>query len=324
MAAQLKFQEIPLTAVDLKDHTFVIFPLQNLDRLMASLKEVGLLSPPWVRRLPGGERWQAVTGGKRLAAVAALGWERLPAITLPAATPDSRCLLINLYDNACSRGFNLREQAHLASRLLNYWDRRTVVADFLPLLGLPSSPHLLEKLMAVSSLEAPLQAMASQGRLSLEAGALLARWDPRDRTALLPFLAEFPLTHSKQKEFLEGLDLLAWREAANPGDILGRPEFQKILGDKQDTAQERAAALRSLLQGCLSPRLMAAGQAFARALQRLGLSRHPRLNLKPPPAFEGPDFHLEIKFKDAPELDKLLKELARLVPKEEFTELTNI
>ena len=47
-------------------------------------------------------------------------------------------------------------------------------------------------------------------------------------------------------------------------------------------------------------------------LQRLGLRHHPRVRLQPPPALEGPDFHLEIKFRDAGELQQLLDELIRL------------
>jgi hypothetical protein len=59
-------------------------------------------------------------------------------------------------------------------------------------------------------------------------------------------------------------------------------------------------------------------------LQRLGLRHHHRLRLQPPPALEGPDFHLEIRFHDAAELQRLLDELVRLVQEEEFTSLTRI
>jgi hypothetical protein len=39
---------------------------------------------------------------------------------------------------------------------------------------------------------------------------------------------------------------------------------------------------------------------------------------------EGPDFHLEIKFRDAGELHKILEDLIRLAQEEEFTALTRI
>jgi hypothetical protein len=69
---------------------------------------------------------------------------------------------------------------------------------------------------------------------------------------------------------------------------------------------------------------VAAQEAFQNALGRLGLRQHPRLRLQPPPAFEGPDFHLEVKFRDAEELKRLLEEIARFTDKEEFSALTRL
>jgi hypothetical protein len=68
--------------------------------------------------------------------------------------------------------------------------------------------------------------------------------------------------------------------------------------------------------------LTAALAAFGEALGRLGLQGHPRIRLQPPPAFEGPDFRLEIKFQDAPELADLLEKIARLTAQEDFGNLT--
>jgi hypothetical protein len=324
LPTQTQLQEIPLTAVDFNDHTFVVSPPHDLNRLLASIKEIGLLAPPWLRALPAGDCWQMVTGLKRLTAVAELGWERVPALTLPAGAPDSHCLLIALFDNAFSRGFNLLEMAFFATRLLTHWDRQVVVAKFLPYLGLPPSAAHLDRLVAIFTLEPPLKELAAQGRLALTAGAFLAGWDLKDRAAVLPFLKELPFTQSKQEEFLEGLDLLARREGITPGEILSRPELKQYLADKGSTPQGRAEAVRRLLNRWVSPGLTAAQDAFGAALKRLGLRHHPRLNLKPPPAFEGPDFHLEIKFRDSPELIRLLEELRRLVQQEDFSKLTRL
>jgi hypothetical protein len=72
------------------------------------------------------------------------------------------------------------------------------------------------------------------------------------------------------------------------------------------------------------PRLSAAREAFETALARLGWKRSPRLRLHPPEVFEGPDFQLEIKFRDAPELQQLLAEIVRLTQAEGFDGLTRI
>jgi ParB family chromosome partitioning protein len=321
--ASASCREIPLAAVDLEDHPFVLSPAGDGRGLVGSLQEVGLLAPPWLRLKDGG-RWQVVAGLKRLLAAAHLGWPQVYARTLPTGTPDSYCLLIALYDNAFSRGFNLREQAVLALRLLRHWDRPTVAAKFLPCLGLPPSATHLARLLALASLETPWQELAAEGRLALTAGARLAGWTPEDRAAAWPFLEELWLSQSKQEKFLEEVAQLARREEVSPGAVLGRREFQESLRDPALNPQERTERVRRLLERRVYPLLSAAREAYQSALGRLGLAGHPRVRLQPPPAFEGPDFHLEIKFRDLPELEELLQEIARLAQQEEFSDLTRV
>jgi ParB-like chromosome segregation protein Spo0J len=322
-AAPASCREISLAAVDLEDHTFVISPAPDLSRLLGSMRQVGLLAPPWVRP-KGRSQWQVVTGAKRLGAAAHLGWDRVLVRTLPAGTLDSHCLLLALYDNAFTRGFNLWEQAILAVRLLDHWDRATVVARFLPYLGLPPAPAFLARLEALATLEPPFQELAARGRLALTAGAALARWTPADRAAARPFLEQLWLSQSKQERFLEEVATLARREAVSPGAVLARRAMMQILAEPSLNPQERTAAVRRQLEGWVYPRLSAARKAYEAALGRLGLAGHPRVRLRPPPAFEGPDFHLEIRFRDGPELQELLADIARLTQQEEFSTLTRI
>ncbi len=315
-----RFQEIPLSSVDLADHPYVFSPPAALDRLIASIEAVGLLAPPWLKARGDG-RWQVVAGLKRLMALAYLGRERTPAFCLPAEAPEPHCLLIALYDNAFTRGFNLLEQARFAARFLDHWDRETVVAKLLPCLGLPPSYAHLERLIALSSLEASFKELAGEGRLALTAAALLARWTPEDRAAVLPVFQNLPLSQSKQEEVLENLTLLARREGASPGEIFSRLDTRDLLNDPRRTPQEKAEALRDKLKGLVQPRFSAARKSFQAALQ--GLALNPRLRLMPPPAFEGPDFTIEVKFRDPEELSRLLEEMTRLLNNDDFSKLTS-
>lgn len=314
-------QEIPLAAVDLKDHPFTVAPSSDLTPLVASLQAVGLLNPPWLRAKANG-RWQVVAGLKRLKAAAILGWEAVTAQTLPAGTLDSRGLLIALHDQAFSRGFTLGEQIFYAGRLSSFCDQETVVQHHLPLLGLPSSSKYLDRLLAAASLETTWQPLIQQGKLALTAAARLAAWPPEDRLAALPFFQVLPLSQSKQEEFLEWLELLARREGIGIADVLARPELASLLTDRTRNSQEQAAAVRRRLKTWVFPSFTAAQEAWETGLARLGLKQHPRLRLTPPPAFEGQDFHLEIKFRDPAELDQLLKELSRLAKEEDFSLLS--
>ena len=322
MAEPASFQQVPLNLVDLEDQTFVV-PGGDLTKLLASIQEVGLLNSPWLRARPG-DRWQVVAGLKRLRVVTQLGWQTIWARTLPAVTPDSHCLLVALHDNAFTRGFHLWEQAVLSRRLLAHWNPATVAAQFLPYLGLPPSAAHLDRLQKVSTLGPPFQELCARGRLALTAAAFLAQWPAADRAAALPYLSGLPFSQSKQENFLEDVDLLARREGVTPRDILSRKELRQYLAEPALNPTERAEAVRRLLRGWVTPRLNAALAAFGEALGRLGLQGHPRIRLQPPPAFEAPDFRLEIKFQDAQELAELVEKIARLTGREEFSSLTRL
>ncbi|MCK9375291.1 MAG: ParB/RepB/Spo0J family partition protein [Syntrophobacterales bacterium] len=324
MSIPIRLRDIPLAQIDAEALVLTTAATPDLERLMISLQEVGLLNPPWLKPQPGRSRWQVVTGTRRVQAAARLGWPEITARLVPEDTADFSCLLVHLFDNAFTRGFNLKEQAALAARLLRYCDRQAVVSRYLPYLGLAPSGAHLERLLKMAGLEAPWQELAAQGRLALTAGALLAGWDPEDRAAAWPYLEALRLSQSKQEEFLEQVSLLARREGLAPAGVLAREEVARALNDPDRTPPERLAAVRQQLYRWVYPRLSAAREAFETALGRLGFKRHPRMRLQPPPTFEGPDFHLEIKFRDAPELQQLLAELTRLTHPPDFDDLTRL
>jgi len=315
----IHLQEVPLARID-----FTEAAAPDLDRLAASLLAVGLINPPWLKVRPGGNRFAVVTGTRRLQAAARLGWQEIVVRLAPADTSDIYCLLVHVMDNAFSREFNLREQADLAVRLLNHADRETVAARYLPYLGLPPSQAHLSRLIKTAGLEAPWQQLAASGRLALTAAARLADWDPGDRAAAWPFWDRLRLSQSKQEEFLDQVALLARREGESPAAVLGRDELRRALTEPDRSPQERVQAVRRYLYAQVYPRLSAAREAFETALARLGWKRNPRLHLHPPAVFEGPDFQLEIKFRDPPELQQLLAEIVRLTETEGFGGLTGI
>jgi ParB/RepB/Spo0J family partition protein len=315
--------EISLAEVDLDAHPFRGAQDEDLTRLQESLAAVGLLAFPRVLPLANGG-WRVVTGWRRLRAAAALGWQKIPAIILAPETPEAHLLLLYLHDNAFNRPFNPMEQARLAARLLGSWGRDTVVAKGLPLLGLPSAPAHLERLLAATRLEAPWQELVAEQRLALTAASRLAAWGPGDRQAALPFLANLPLSQSKQEEFIADVEILARREGVTPWAILGKEELQLDLKDNTLNPQGRAEAVRRRLKQWVSPRFQAAKKAFAAGLDRIGLKHHPRIRLKEPPAFEGPDFELSVRFRDNQELRKLLQELSRQADLPEFEALIDL
>ena len=208
--------------------------------------------------------------------------------------------------------------------LLEHGDAETVTANYLPYLGLPPSQAIFSRLIKTAGLEVPWQELAASGRLGLTAAARLADWDEASRAAAWPFWDSLRLSQSKQEELLDQVAILARREGVSPAAVLAREELRRDLTDPERTPQERTEAVRRCLYAQVYPRLSAAREAFEAALGRLGWKRTPRLRLHPPAVFEGPDFQLEIKFRDAPELQELLAEITRLTQAEGFDDLTSM
>lgn len=315
------YREVPLAAIDLDDYPFGPGLPEDLPGLSASLAAVGMLAPPHLRLRSGG-RGQVVAGVKRLKAARALGWDQTPAFILGGETPDFACLLISLHDNAGCRPLNPWEQAFYADKLAVHLPRGGLVAAYLPLLGLSPAPRLLDRLLAAAQLPASWPGLVAGGRLALSAAARLAGWPTESQEAAWPYLAELPFSHSKQEEFLEWVDLLARRENGSPAAILSRPELAACLADPALSPTERAEAVRRRLRAWVFPELTRAQAAFRAGLKSLGLAGHPRLNLAPPPAFEGADFELTVRFRDAEELRSLLANLGQMAQKEDILRLT--
>jgi hypothetical protein len=317
-----RLQEVALEQIDLDEAALELVAAADLDRLRISLKDVGLLNPPWIKPHAAGRCWQVVSGTRRLKVATDLGWQAITAHLLPEGAPDFYCLQVYLMDNAFTRGFNLWEQATLATRLLAHCDQETLAGTYLPYLGLPPSLAFLSRLLKAATLKPPWPRLAAQGRLALTAAAQLSEWDPEDRTAAWPYLSGLRLSQSKQEEFIEQVALLARREGVSAAAILGRDELRQALADPERSPQEATETVRQQLYRWFYPRLSAAREAFEATLGNLGWKGTPRFRLHPPAAFEGPDFRLEIKFRDAPELQELLAEIGQLTRQEEFADLT--
>ncbi len=151
-----------------------------LEELVSSIKQVGLLQPVVVRRMPGGDGgYELIAGERRLRACQTLGWERIPAVQRDA---DDRTLLtLALIENLQRDDLSPVDEARGYERLIAEFSLaqqdvadavgrdRSTVANALRLLKLPEA----------------VLGMLHEGHLSVgHARALLALDDARTATTL--------------------------------------------------------------------------------------------------------------------------------------------
>ena len=124
-----------------------VFDQEALQELVASIKEIGILQPPVVRKV--GSRYELIMGERRLRASKLAGLKVIPVII--RQTPNNELLREALIENIHRSQLNALEEGAAYSQLLNDFNctqdelakklgrSRTVITNMIRLLNLPAS-----------------------------------------------------------------------------------------------------------------------------------------------------------------------------------------
>ena len=124
-----------------------VFDSEALQELVASIKEIGILQPPVVRK--SGARYELIMGERRLRAAKIAGLKQIPVII--RQTPNNELLREALIENIHRSQLNALEEGAAYSQLLNDFNctheelaqklgrSRTVITNTMRLLNLPTS-----------------------------------------------------------------------------------------------------------------------------------------------------------------------------------------
>lgn len=124
-----------------------VFDQEALQELVASIKEIGILQPPVVRKV--GARYELMMGERRLRAAKLAGLKQIPVII--RQTPNNELLREALIENIHRSQLNALEEGAAYSQLLNDFNctqeelaqklgrSRSVITNMMRLLNLPTS-----------------------------------------------------------------------------------------------------------------------------------------------------------------------------------------
>ena len=124
-----------------------VFDPDALQELVSSIKEIGILQPPVVRK--SGARYELIMGERRLRAAKIAGLKRIPVII--RQTPNNELLREALIENIHRSQLNALEEGAAYAQLLNDFNctheelasklgrSRTVITNTMRLLNLPTS-----------------------------------------------------------------------------------------------------------------------------------------------------------------------------------------
>lgn len=172
------YREIPLA--EIRPNRFQPrreFKPEELAELQASIKSTGLLQPITVRPA-GTDRFELIAGERRLRAVTALGWTKIPAVVKDI--DDRTALTLALVENLQRADLNPLEEAEGYQRLLDEFAMtQQQVAD---MVGKDRST--VANILRILALPASVRRMVAEAQLTLgHARALLSFPDERSMTA---------------------------------------------------------------------------------------------------------------------------------------------
>ena len=311
----MNLRQISLDVIDLKDERFRFSYHFDLDRLLLSVKEIGLVNPPVIVNQES--RFILVTGWKRLFTCLELSLTPLPVFILEQ-DDDFQAFLFSLYENLTHRDFDLLEKAEILRLLKGFIkDEKQLVKDYLPLLGIPATLPYLDLYVKISQLESRWKKVIYEKKMSLASVELLTEFDVLERELLLPLI--LPLSQNKQKQILNDLIQISRKEEISLKKILAAQKIQPVLQSERLTPLQKAEKIRILLRKERYPSLSAWKESFDASLKRACLSKE--VTVESSSFFENGEFSVSFSLRDKEEFSKRLAKLEKLISDEALISL---
>jgi len=301
--------------IDLSDERYRTSPPGPLDKLVASIRAVGLLHPPLVSR--EGERRVIVSGWKRVLASRMMGLS--PIEVMDTEEPDGlKNFLLGFLDNLAARPMGLVEKAEALSRLAAFGEsREAILRDTMPLLDLARNADLLQAHIDIAGFEPEIKKGIEEQALPLAVARGLIPFIREDRAAIFPHL--LPLGRNKQKEVLENLQEICRRDGRAAVEVLSLDPFRAIGLKEQLSPLQKSELLRRELFRMRYPAYSRQREGFEEA--RRGLDLPPEVGLEPAPFFEKNEVNVSFRVKSPAELRSILVRLGNLASDEHLKKI---
>jgi len=206
------------------------FDQEALNELIASIKEIGILQPPVVRKTTQG-RFELIMGERRYRAAKALGLKTIPVII--RQTADNELLREALIENIHRSQLNALEEAAAYSQLLN--DFACTHEELAQKLG--RSRPLISNTIRLMNLPTSVQSKVASGSISAgHARALLALSDTHTIETLAQRIVDEGLSVRAIEELISHQTPQKKKKVKNTkSSIVEFNEFADRIGDALDT-----------------------------------------------------------------------------------------
>ena len=312
----MKRLDVSMDDIDLKDERFRFSYQFNLEKLLSSIKKIGLISPPLiVERIE--PKFVLVSGWKRVYACLQLSLTHIPVYLLDEKD-DYRAFLFCLYENWAFRNFNIIEKAHILHKLNGFiGDEKKIVKQFFPILDIPANLSYFDIYLKMALLDSAWKKIIFEKKMSLSTAQLLTEFSPEDREALLPFI--LPMNANKLKQFCEDLHDLSKKTGHSPKIILSAQEIMSVSQSENLSPLQKSERVRSLIRAKRYPTLSSWEKTFGTSLKKAHLSKDVAFDSAS--FFEDGEFAVTFSLKNQQAFQKRLSKLQDLLSDEDLFSL---
>jgi hypothetical protein len=304
------FRTVDIAAIDVDDFTYVVTYRPQMATLARSIADIGVVTPLHLRGLPGRERWQIISGWKRLLVCQQTGRMQVPALVYrEGELSDHAALLLAVHDNLGCRELNPVEKGRVLSRLREACHDTVdeLVKTWCPLLEIPPRSDTLEAYCMLTTLDDALQEAVSVYSLPLETALWIGQRDRAEREVLRPVFTDLKLGQNRAREFVGLIDEICLRDGCNVVQLWDDLGLADLLHDADLSGPQRIDQLRRRLRTRRYPLLRSHEERFEAARRQLRLPSP--ISLQAPPYFDGSQYQVAFRFGTREELQTYAQKL---------------
>lgn len=301
--------QMDLNEIDERPGPYTMSFAFDLNRFIQSIKDIGLINPPFVKKSRGG-RMDVVMGYRRIMALKSIGWKRAPVFDLThSGIPTKELFLCNLHENLVTRSFNYVERGMILKRLTSYFSDQEIHDSYLPLLGVSSSWEM-DLILRLEELDKDIKGAVAQNKISLKVTRFLLEMDDESRSSIFMLISSLNLNLNQQMQLIEYMNDISIRDEQNIRVILSHESFIKIQENNNLNNPQKTKKLFALLHTKRYPHLTQTEETFKKMIAEMNLPN--RVRIVHPPYFEAPDYKMEILFKGGQELKMSINKIAKI------------
>jgi hypothetical protein len=315
---QITADRIEINRIDLNDTTFKISSDIAIDDLLASIKSVGLISPP-ILKYTADNRYIVVSGFRSIDACRSLGWQHIDARVVSDTHSDLKPLKLAIADNCLNRQLNVIEQSVSISKLSAFFSDDVSLSLESQTIGLNVNPKLIKKLRRINSADNDLKKKISSGIIPFSIGLELCEIDQSALIAISQIIEELHLTLNHQKEIIRLAQEGARLKNVSILDVIKDSNITDVMDDRESDRIQKIKKIRRYLKQIRYPEIARFESNYLACLQRMKLPES--VQLIPPADFEGNNFSMVLYFQDLKQFKTVNDRLNELQDHPDFAKI---